>query len=331
MKELNKIWKMIADLLSATMDHSKEIKFQESIIKVLTDSDYLGWPESRVIAQYPIQMGSTKKCDIVLLDEDLTSPLVAIEVKLATSSVDGVKQLGSYMYNCVPQLKLGMLFKDAIYIFYDNQNGKGIKSFSDAIYVVKFEPDNLNGEQLVKLFTYNLFSKSEFVSFCEEQLKIKNTEIQKENKIESIRKRLFEDKNIINEALFQYFVREGAINESERDIIDKVLQSNNVVPSNIDENIDAHNYSVNNPKGEKIGIKTYIPSKKEFVERLSKEKHGYKYYVFKDGKVIRRDWKSHGGIDESAADGNITSNNFYRKHKNELSEIVLSMDANLYG
>lgn len=138
MTDYKKIWKRIVDILSATMDHSKEIKYHNSIVKVFTDPDYLGWPENQVVSEYPIQMGSTKKCDIVLLDKNIQTPLIAIEVKLSTSSNDGVEQLGSYMDRCNPRLKFGMLVKDSINIFYDEETGRNIKSLADSIFTVPF-------------------------------------------------------------------------------------------------------------------------------------------------------------------------------------------------
>ena len=96
MNTYNKIWKNISRQLKYAKNSPQETDYQSAIYEIITDSDYLGWPSDRVKREYPVQMGSIKKSDIVLLDSDL-SPLIAIEVKLSNSASNGIEQLGSYM------------------------------------------------------------------------------------------------------------------------------------------------------------------------------------------------------------------------------------------
>ncbi len=109
-------WPIIARLLDLTKE-SSESNFQNGIMSILTSD--LGWPESQVSKEYPVRMGSTsKKMDFLLKDSE-QHPMVVIEVKLSKSHDDGVAQLGSYMNALEPQLNIGLVIKDKIYVFYD--------------------------------------------------------------------------------------------------------------------------------------------------------------------------------------------------------------------
>ena len=119
MNTYNKIWKNISRQLKYTKNSPQETDYQSAIYEIITDSDYLGWPSDRVKREYPVQMGSIKKSDIVLLDSDL-SPLIAIEVKLSNSASNGIEQLGSYMDRCEPRLVFGITIKDSFNLFYDH-------------------------------------------------------------------------------------------------------------------------------------------------------------------------------------------------------------------
>ena len=126
-------WPIIARLLDLTKE-SSESNFQNGIMSILTSD--LGWPESQVSKEYPVRMGSTsKKMDFLLKDSE-QHPMVVIEVKLSKSHDDGVAQLGSYMNALEPQLNIGLVIKDKIYVFYDESNGRKLSSLSDAIYSI---------------------------------------------------------------------------------------------------------------------------------------------------------------------------------------------------
>ncbi|MDE5989584.1 MAG: type I restriction enzyme HsdR N-terminal domain-containing protein, partial [Duncaniella sp.] len=143
-----KIWKYISKQLFLAKNNPEETIYQKTITDIFTDQDLLGWPEELVIREYGIKMGSTKKCDIVLLDSTKT-PFIAIEVKLANSPSDGVEQLGSYMDRCTPRLKYGITIKDSINLFYDEDTGHSIHSENDAIFSVSFDNSDSNGEEFV--------------------------------------------------------------------------------------------------------------------------------------------------------------------------------------
>lgn len=321
MTDYKKTWKTIVDILSATMDHSKEIKYHNNIVKVFTDPDYLGWPESQVVSEYPVQMGSTKKCDIVLLDKDIQTPLIAIEVKLSTSPSDGVEQLGSYMDRCNPRLKFGMLVKDSINIFYDEETGRNIKSLADSIFKVPFIPDNLKGEEFVKLFLYENFSIDKIQDFCERQKKFIEQKLHRQNKILNIKKKLA-DINILKQAISLYLKNQGVIEDGEEDILKEVLDgfSMKTIPQMDDNNLKkmvAQSYSNN-------GIeKIFIPTREDFVARLNQEHFGYLYYFFTDGTFEKRKWNTRDEITVKTVNGNITSKNYYKKNKDRIKRIII--------
>lgn len=329
MDQYKRLWKYITKILSLSSKLKNEKMYEKEIIEIFTDSDYLGWPSQRIISQYPIQMGSTKKCDIVLLDEDLKTPIIAIEIKLAISNVDGVKQLGSYMDRCNPRLKLGLLIKDSIYIFYDEDTGRSLESLSDATFSISFDHKDCKGEDFVRLFHYNNFSFEKIEDLCIMEKLQKESENKRNNKIQTVKK-LLSDNSVLKDALFQYFQNEGLLEKDEIDLLEEAL----LKPST--ESISCAQKpmkieTLDDIQGEIVGSNIkFIPTMKQFVERLSAEKHGYKYFIFNNGEIVKKDWNSQGKIDVTNVISNIKTNSYYKKHRNEIEFVILCHNADLF-
>ena len=170
MNTYNKIWKNISRQLKYAKNSPQETDYQSAIYEIITDSDYLGWPSDRVKREYPVQMGSIKKSDIVLLDSDL-SPLIAIEVKLSNSASNGIEQLGSYMDRCEPRLVFGITIKDSFNLFYDENTGRSIHSIKDAAITASIDnPSDIDGIKLVELLYFQNFDVDILKAFCGERL-----------------------------------------------------------------------------------------------------------------------------------------------------------------
>lgn len=316
MNSYNKIWKNISGQLKYAKKTSNEYDYQSAIYDIITDEDYLGWPADRVKREYPIQMGSTKKSDIVLLDSNY-EPCIAIEVKLASSTYDGVEQLGSYMDRCNPRLEFGITIKDDISLFYDEDTGRSIHSIDDAILSASLEDSfDVEGIAIVENLSFKNFNEKTFKTYCEEKLIKRKKELDTKNKIRRVSNLLSGDsgKTIIQKALCQYLITENIIDAGEEDIVVEII-------NNISLNNSGHQSS-SVYKGSHINYK-FIPSKEEFVDYLRRGTC-YRHFVLSDESIHTEPWKSKGSIIVETLMGNINSTLFYRNNKGNITEIILS-------
>lgn len=200
------MWKSISRYLKVAKNSSKEDDYQSAIYDIFLEPDFLGWPENRVIREYPVQMGSTKRSDMVLLDSN-NNPIIAIEVKLADSAHSGVQQLGSYMNGCKPRMKFGLTFKGYINIFYDEDYGHSLNSVDDAVLSAKIgDSDDLNGVEVVDLLYFPTFSLDRLSSFCKNTLDLKRKDELRNQSIRRIREWIesVDKSEILVEALTEY-------------------------------------------------------------------------------------------------------------------------------
>lgn len=316
----NKIWKNISKQLKYAKLSPSESEYQSAIFEIFTDEDFLGWPVERVKREYPVQMGSTKKSDIMLLDSDF-KPVLAIEVKLSKSESDGVEQLGSYMDRCDPRLVFGVSIKDSFSLFYDENTGRSIHSINDAAITASFDDsEDVNGIMLVELLSFANFEVSNLKTVCTERLKA----LQKKNEYEAkkieIKSLLSGEsgKKLIREAVCQYLKDHKIISEGEECIVEELTETVEIGCSK----------RVIQPKENgisrlsKINYK-FIPSIEDFVEYL-KSNICYRHFVLNDGSIETQKWSSSGGITVNTVKPNITSTPFYRNNKTNIIEIILS-------
>ncbi|WP_289287278.1 type I restriction enzyme HsdR N-terminal domain-containing protein [Duncaniella dubosii] len=336
-------WPIIARLLDLTKE-SSESNFQNGIMSILTSD--LGWPESQVSKEYPVRMGSTsKKMDFLLKDSE-QHPMVVIEVKLSKSHDDGVAQLGSYMNALEPQLNIGLVIKDKIYVFYDESNGRKLSSLSDAIYSIPFESGCAEGEKFVELFDFNSFSYKKLLDFCvkrKQELKEKQDKLQMIQKIVNL---LFGSagvdfvKSAVVEKLgsiepfknYSFQVLEAAIADLDISIKkntekQELNKSEYTAEESIANNslvLDIDRSSCYIDKGKKNKI---YPdgSQERFVENFHAQGYGFIYWVLENGEIKKEKWENrNNSITTSNINNNLGSKTYYRANKQRISEIVIS-------
>ena len=164
--------------------YNKNINCKEEIIQAsweLLFSTIFEYPDSDIISQYPVQMGSTSKfADILIRHEN--EDLFVVELKQhSLAKQSGQEQLFSYLNQL--KIDIGILICDKLYI-YDFDYTKRNDNFS--FVEISFTPDNPDGIKFVELF------KSENIG----RLKIKEFIMQKkqsESNIESIKNELTHD------------------------------------------------------------------------------------------------------------------------------------------
>ncbi len=187
MDSYHHIWRRISRHLKVAKNSAKEDNYQLAIYDIFLEPDFLGWPENRVIREYPVQMGSTKRSDMVLLDSD-KNPFIIIEVKRVESAQCGVQQLGSYMNGCKPRVKFGITFKDSINVFFDEDFGHSLNSVEDAVLSAKIgDSDDLSGAEFVKLLYFPTFSLDSLDLFCKTTLDSKKKDELRSQSINRIR------------------------------------------------------------------------------------------------------------------------------------------------
>lgn len=206
MDSYNHIWRAISRYLKVAKNSAKEDNYQSAIYDIFLDSDFLGWPEDRVIREYPVQMGTTKRSDMVLLDSD-KNPIITIEVKRLESAQYGVQQLGSYMNGCKPRVKFGITFKGAISVFYDEDFGHSLNSVDDAVLSAKIgDPNDSCGVKLVELLYFPTFSLDRLESFCKTSLESKEEDELRKRSILKVREWIHsaDEQKLFVEALTEY-------------------------------------------------------------------------------------------------------------------------------
>lgn len=314
-----RIWKFIAKQLTFAKCSAKESDYQAAIYDIFIDEDLLGWPADRVIREFPIQMGSTKKSDIVLLD-DKHIPLIAIEVKLGDSLTEGIEQLGSYMDRCSPRLKFGITIKNSINLFYDKNTGRSLHSAEDSVLSARIvDCSNNNGQSFVDLFCFTNFSVEKLTDFCETQRVAKQNEEIYNDKVRKVREHLTGENRdvLIKRLLTEYFVSIGIISIDDENVINDAYISNELQKS-------ANGKPDTIVQKSSSGIeKIFVPTKLLFIERLKKD-ICYRHYLLRDGSVHTEAWRSGGNITEKNINGNITSGSYYREFKDNIVQIVLS-------
>lgn len=161
MEKLKEKWNKICDEfieVHHTISHyglNNELFYQDKIEKIFQRD--LMWIHPYIRREFPIRMGSTdKRVDMAILYGKDNRKIIPIEIKLPTSSDNGVGQLLSYMR--VSGSIIGILIKDKIYIFYDKNHGSDISSLKDAVCIIPFEKDDTAGCEFVKLFEKNNFT-----------------------------------------------------------------------------------------------------------------------------------------------------------------------------
>ena len=320
MNTYNKIWKNISRQLKYAKNSPQETDYQSAIYEIITDSDYLGWPSDRVKREYPVQMGSIKKSDIVLLDSDL-SPLIAIEVKLSNSASNGIEQLGSYMDRCEPRLVFGITIKDSFNLFYDENTGRSIHSIKDAAITASIDnPSDIDGIKLVELLYFQNFDVDILKAFCGERLTALHKKSERERRICEVSNILSGDSgNVLMRKAIQLYLKENNfIDEGEEDIVDEITE--NLYLTNFKKQLESKNNETT--RSYKFTYK-FIPSIEDFVEYL-KSNICYRHYVLSDGRIETQKWASSGGITVQTVKPNITGTPFYRKNKTNIVEIILS-------
>lgn len=320
MDSYHHIWRRISRHLKVAKNSAKEDNYQLAIYDIFLEPDFLGWPENRVIREYPVQMGSTKKADIVLLNSDL-APILAIEVKVSNSSSDGIEQLGSYMDRCSPRLEFGIAIKDTFSLFYDENTGRSIHSINDAVISCSFDnPYDEDGIKIVELLSFQNFDVDALKTFCEERLFSLRKKLEREKKVRELSNLLSGDsgRTLINKAICQYLKDNNFIVDGEEDLLDEILVKLPQISSKVE-------FSLVNTEPNRISKINYkfIPSMEEFVEHL-KNNICYRHFILNDGRVETQKWSSAGGITMQTLKPNVNSTPFYRKNKHNIIKIVLS-------
>lgn len=337
----NNKWSFIARLLSVAREGS-EATFQNQIMSVFTSD--LSWPDSLINREYPIRMGSTyKRVDFVLKNESQL-PIIAIEVKTPNAQYDGVEQLGSYMNAMYPRLRIGMVIKDQIYVFYDEANGRKLTSLSDAIISIPFDTNCVNGAKFVELFDFDRFNFENLCNLCIEKKRSIEKERENEKKIQEII-------NILTGHTGAEFIKDAIVEKIKNDIafsdiplkiiqdavskIDLKASMPSDLPSFNHRTICGTNGKTNildSTKRTSIYMedgkvpKYYLDgSRKEFIKKFYAQGYGYIHWVMRNGQIETNQWNNvNNSIDEENINGNITTRNFWRQNKHEISKIVIS-------
>lgn len=324
MNSIESIWKQISCILKYAQFNEESI-YQAAIAEIFID--YLGWPNERVIREYAIQMGSTKKVDMVLLDSQ-SQPIIAIEVKCANASSTGIEQLGSYMDRCNPRLIYGITIKDSINLFYDENTGRSLHSLDDAILSCKLNDlTNLDGIKFVELLNYQNFNKNALKSYCENVISNRKVAAERNTKLQEIRELLNGEtgRKIIQESICNYLLSAGIIKIGDESIVTEITSD---ISLNKDVTKDpifplakpTHSTAITYE-----GKYQFIPSKDVFIERINKG-IGYKHFVLKDDRIETKPWgPCYGRITSKNLKGNITSCAFYKENKQNIKKIILSI------
>lgn len=331
----NEIWNRIAYVLDKyKYEHEPKIihpVFYEAVI--LRD---LKWPESRTDNETPVQMGREKRIDI-LLTSNSGNPLVAIEIKRADandSQKEMVGQIRSYMLNSRPQMEFGILIKDKIYVFYDSNKGADLETLDDAVLTIPFECNSPEGEKFVELFRFDNFNLETLTSFCEKRKAEITDAKNKQRDIQNLTKTLLskDGTNIIREAITSYLISSNYTHEVISEVLGNLcININSKHPEYIQQQIP--NHLTNHLSQRTIGnckVKwIFVPSLEKFLEHFYNNGSGYIHWRLKGNTInhFKSDkWHNKNNtITALNIKGNIISRPFWREHKHEIAEVIVSI------
>ncbi len=242
-------WRVISCLLDLSKDlQGGEIRHQDNIYKIFTE--YLGWPENSIDREMKIRQGSTpKRVDFVLKKDN--SCVVPIEVKTAYSAESGVEQLGSYMLHL--GVDLGILIRDKIYFFYDDNCGRNMKMLDDAVFIVPFSDICTDGDDVVRLLDFSNFNPETIKSVLID-LKNKKQEETRQQKFKDSIVNKIKSVEFIHKAIKAKLNREGPEASEYVGMIDEILDNFEISVKPLHSlNIDNKDDELPYPKAESPG------------------------------------------------------------------------------
>lgn len=337
-------WNSSSSILETASSYAPEHIYQDKIYEMFTET--LQWDNSKVEKEHPVKMGSTyKKIDFLLFDENKI-PIVAIEVKTSQSHDNGVEQLGSYMNSLEPQIKIGIVIKDKIYLFYDEANGRKLTDLTDAIYSIPFEKNNKLGETFINLFDYNNFNYQNLIDFCIQRKDEIEKEKQKESQIQEIINLLSgsNGQNFVEDAIISKIIHDNIFDSIEIETIKSALNricinisrqnkfssaTNSQPYANI-QHSGIKNITTKNNHNISPTIECIDGSRSKFIEKFYEQGYGFIHWIMNDGQIQTDRWVNQNQtITENKINGNIKSRPFFRDNKDKIKKIIVSSSDKL--
>ena len=209
------IWNTICkDILEKKTKQATEKEYHEL---AYTHFRYLlGWYCERVENQYQLRVGSTVNNvypDMVFFQND--NPVFVIEMKKPnhTQTKEEVVQLFSYM-KLLP-VQIGLYIGEHIELFYYDFSKEPI-----SVLKIDFTTDSSKGKGFVELFKQEKFNLEKLISFCKQQIEIK----EKEKEINELINELLTEKGerLITELLTNKLLHDGYSAENIAKIINEI-------------------------------------------------------------------------------------------------------------
>jgi Holliday junction resolvase len=150
---------LINGVVSETVYHSSFITWLNLIFH---------WENDKIKDEVPVQMGSTKKADIVLEGNDFN---IVIEMKKPSIKLenDQAGQLIAYMRILGSKYKYGMLIGNKLKLFYVNDPNKELHEIKE-IVSLDFDPNNKDGIELGNLLDYTVCSDNKLKEYSESKM-----------------------------------------------------------------------------------------------------------------------------------------------------------------
>lgn len=284
---------------------------EEKIQTVWEDSVFsaiLNYNTTEIDAQRAVQMGSTKKADIVVREDG--KDVVVVELKRHTESVlgKGQDQLFSYL-NQLKSVDIGILVCNKLYVYdfdFTKQNAENAENRLE----IPFERDNPDGAKFVELFSKENFNAQNIKEYIQSQR-------QEKQDVSAIRGEITAE--LIKELLKKHFMQTYT-----EDTFEQAFSTVHIEVTDKATNVfEKHQPSDNAPAiAYKIGERTVDAG--TFKKELLQKKSARRIWQYADGKTKTDIWNASNFTHESNLIGNIRSTAKFRHWKaNGLARVIL--------
>lgn len=281
--------------------NSKEEIFQ---VEIENFFEKLGWARSKgeIVAQYPVQMGSTtKKADIAIVSAEKLQLIV--ELKQPNVSVEKHKeQLISYMR--VLKLRFGVLIGDKFQLYYDDFEQEGTEA--QKVFEADFLENNTQASELLLLLTKEQFGKEKLLSFSEKQLE----KIQESDTLNELQLYVQEQAFLFKKNLYEE-LQESYDSELIREVFEHLNISSTPI---VAEKVSLE--QIENTTFDKLPIEFVPKDLKLFKQLLLEKKKAYVDWYYQNGRVeAQKPWDASRFSKDSNLLANVRSRPEARKGK----------------
>lgn len=273
-------------------------------------SAILNYDTTEIDAQRAVQMGATKKADIVVRKDGKDVLVAELKRHIASVSDGGQAQLFSYL-NQLKSVDIGILVCNKLYV-YDFDFTKQDAENAENRLEIPFERDNPDGAKFVELFSKENFNAQNIKEFIKSQR-------QEKQEVSAIRGEI--TVGLIKGLLKKHFMQTYA-----EDAFEQAFSTVHIEVTDKTTDVFKKHQPFGNAPAIVFNIGERTVDAGTFKEELLRIKSARRIWQYADGKTETDIWKASNFTHESSLTGNIHSTAKFRHWKaNGLVRLILTI------